>query len=349
MKNIIKIASIVGAVVFSSFTNAAIGNYKVVLVHGFQSDQLQSKPDRAQVTLEGEDYWKEYWLQYADARIDWPAYERVEGKIASDYAWPKLKELSQQGTCQTGCIFVTHSAGDLVTRYLLDNQENWLTNAGLTPLNIVATFDFAGAGGGSELGDIVINIIEGGGLANSAMRYAISLWLGEMPNQQNSGVLNDLKVANARQIARLSEHRTPRIRFIGNGTDYFKTTSAFLPGNDDGVVAAHSACGASSSGKFDSCSTNLAMNGKISNQSKGVSSFMPEHYPLIMGNSYSHSDVVGSKHKGEVTSSVNKVELTNGQYVELNTYKERGWWGTKYLYVKDSAKRTMSELAVAMN
>ncbi|WP_099607921.1 hypothetical protein [Vibrio coralliilyticus] len=349
MKIMTKIASIAVAIAFSSFTHAAIGNYKVVLIHGFQSDQLQSKPDAAQVELEGEDYWKEYWLQYADARIDWPAYERVEGKISSEYAWPKLQELSRNGTCQSGCIFVTHSAGDLVARYLLDNQENWLTNAGLEPLNVVATYDFAGAGGGSELGDIVVNIIEGGGWANSAMRYAISLWLGEMPNQENSGVLNDLKVSNARQIARLSEHRIPRIRFIGNGTDYFKTTSAFLPGNDDGVVAAHSACGAAESGSYDSCSTSLAMNGKIASQSKGVSNFMPEHYPLIMGDDYSHSDVVGPKHKGEITSSVTDVTLANGQSVGVTTYKENGWWGTKYLYVQGSNKDTMSEIAVGLN
>lgn len=349
MKIMTKIASIAVVTAFSSFTHAAIGNYKVVLVHGFQADQLQSKPDKEQVISEGADYWKDYWLQYADARIDWPSQERVEGKISSDYVWPKLQELSQDGTCNTGCIFVTHSTGDLVTRYLLDNQENWLQNAGLTPLNVVATFDFAGAGGGSELGDIVVNITEGGGWTDSAMRYAISLWLGEIPTQQNSGVLNDLKVSNARQIARLSEHRIPRIRFVGNGTDYFKTTSGFLPGNDDGVVAAHSACGASNSGSFDSCSTGLAMNGKIASQSKGVSSFMPEHYPLIMGDGYSHGDVISSSHQGEVTSSVTSVALTNGQSVSVDTYTENGWWGTKYLYVQGSNRDTMSEIALNLN
>ncbi|NVD06974.1 hypothetical protein FCU94_08615 [Vibrio sp. JPW-9-11-11] len=349
MKIITKVASIAVAIAFSGFTHAAIGNYKVVLIHGFQSDQLQSKPDARQVTLEGEDYWKEYWLQYADARIDWPSYERVEGKISSDYAWPKLQQLSRNGTCQPGCIFVTHSTGDLIARYLLDNQENWLINAGLEPLNIVATYDFAGAGGGSELGDTVINIIEGGGWTNSALRYAISLWLGEIPSQKNAGVLNDLKVANARQIARLSDHRTPRIRFVGNGTDYFKTTSAFLPGNDDGVVAAHSACGAADAKSYDSCSTHLAMNGKIASQSKGVTHFMPQHYPLIMGHSYSHSDVVGAKHKGEVTSSITDITLTDGQSVGVDTYQQKGWWGTKYLYVQGSDRDTMSEIAVGLH
>ena len=270
--------------------------------------------------------WKEYWLQYADARIDWPSHERIEGKISSQYVWPKLQELSSNGICQSGCILVTHSAGDLIARYVLDNQENWLLNAGLEPLNIVATYDFAGAGGGSELADIIMNVVEGGGLANRAMRYAISLWLGEMPNQTNTGVLNDLRVSNARNIASLSDNRIPRIRFIGNGTEYYKATSVFLPGNDDGVVAAHSACGAIRVGSFNSCSSSLAMNGKVERQSNGVSEFIPAHYPVLMGDGYSHSDVVEAEYKGKLTSSINDISLANGQSVGVETYQESKWW-----------------------
>ncbi len=79
------------AAVFSASTFAAVGPYKVVLIHGFQPDQLQSRPDHEQVAQDGANYWQDYWLQYADARIDWPANERIEGKIASDYLWPALK------------------------------------------------------------------------------------------------------------------------------------------------------------------------------------------------------------------------------------------------------------------
>ncbi|KIF46141.1 hypothetical protein [Vibrio owensii] len=348
MNKMTKLAALAVAMALPTASNAAIGDYKVVLIHGFQADQLQTKPASSQVETEGADYWKDYWMQYADARIDWPSHERVEGKIASDYVWPKLQELSRNGTCQPGCVLVTHSTGDLVARHLLDNQENWLTNAGLSPLNIVATFDFAGAGGGSELGDIVINITEGGGWTNSAMRYAISLWLGDMPSKNNTGVLNDLKVSNARQIAMLPDHRIPRIRFVGNGSDYLKATASFLPGKDDGVVAAHSSCGASSSGSFDSCSTNLAMDGKMASQSKGVASFMPNHYSFIMGNGYSHSEVIGSKHKGKVTSSNTSIALADGKSVSVDSYQENGWFGNKYIYVQGSQNDTMSEIAVGL-
>lgn len=93
---------------------------------------------------------------------------------------------------------------------MLDNQANWLENAGLQPLNILATFDFAGAGGGSELGDLAINVAEGSGWVNGALQSAIKLWLGEIPNSANTGVLNDLKVANARQLAPIPDGRIPR-------------------------------------------------------------------------------------------------------------------------------------------
>ena len=349
MKIVANIIILVLSVVFSTIGYSAIGNYPVILIHGFQSDQLQSKPDRAQVERDGEVSWKEYWLQYADARIDWPSHERIEGKISSQYVWPKLQELSSNGICQSGCILVTHSAGDLIARYILDNQENWLLNAGLEPLNIVATYDFAGAGGGSELADIIMNVVEGGGIANRAMRYAISLWLGEMPNQTNTGVLNDLRVSNARNIASLSDNRIPRIRFIGNGTEYYKATSIFLPGNDDGVVAAHSACGAIRVGSFNSCSSSLAMNGKVERQSNGVSEFMPAHYPVLMGDGYSHSDVVEAEYKGKLTSSINEISLANGQSVGVETYQESKWWRSKYLYVEGSDSSTMSEIVANLH
>ena len=129
-------------------SQAAVGGYPVVLVHGFQPANLADRPTGADVTSNGADYWAGFWLSRADARIDWPSQERITGKITTDYVWPKLQQLSRAGTCTSGCIFVSHSTGDLVTRYIIDNQALWLKNAGLQPLNIIASFDFAGAGGG---------------------------------------------------------------------------------------------------------------------------------------------------------------------------------------------------------
>ncbi|WP_394212662.1 hypothetical protein [Enterovibrio calviensis] len=344
MKRFIAMLSLAAAT-FSVSTFAAIGQHPVVLVHGLQPAQLQARPDATAVRADGEVYWQEYWLTHADVRIDWPSHERIAGKIASDYAWPKLKQLAQSNTCVNGCIFVTHSTGDLVTRYILDNQENWLLNEGLTPLNIISTFDFAGAGGGSELADLAVNIAEGGGVLNASLRLAISLWLGDIPNSSNVGVLNDLKVSNARQIAPFPDGRVPRVRFVGDDSEYFGLTSPFLPGHDDGVVSSHSTCGASRAGSFGSCSTSVAFDGKVAYQSNGVSSFMPRHYPMLMGSGYGHGELIGDRHQGKVTTARKSAVLANGQSISVATQDKWSWWKwATYRHVNGSDDHTMSEL-----
>jgi hypothetical protein len=331
---------------FSGAAQAAVGGYPVVLIHGFQPDNLQSKPTGGQVTSNGADYWAQYWRDRADERIDWPSQERIANKITSQYVWPKLQQMSRDGTCSSGCVFVTHSTGDLVTRYIIDNQALWLQNAGLQPLNIVATFDFAGAGGGVELADLAVNVANGSGLINSAVKLAVSLWLGATPSSSNIGVLNDLRVNTARQLASFPDSRVPRLRFAGAGSDFLGATGAFLPGEDDGVVASHSSCGAASATSYNSCSRGVAFDGKLTSVD-GPSAFMPYHYPMLMSEGYSHNDTIGSSAKDEVTTANNSSAYLNGDNIKFTTYDEkRGWWifSSRYRVVSNSNKTSMSSL-----
>jgi len=64
--------------------------------------------------------------------------------------------MSQNGLCSNGCVIVTHSTGDLTTRYFLAHQEDWLAAAGIT-----AVLDFAGAGGGTEGSYLIVDDEEG--------------------------------------------------------------------------------------------------------------------------------------------------------------------------------------------
>ncbi|WP_125557702.1 hypothetical protein [Pseudoalteromonas rubra] len=332
---------LLGSVAFNSFANG----YKVVLIHGLQTSQITSGYP-IDVTGDGESYWSEFWGQHADVRIDWPALERIEGKIASDYVWPKLKQMSQQGTCQPGCILVTHSTGDLVARYLLDNQANWLENAGLAPLNIVATFDIAGAGGGSELADLAVSIAQGTSGLNPLLEAAIRAWLGGSV-EGRLGVLNDLKVNNARQIAALPEARTPRLRFVADGTLFLGVTKLFLKGTDDSVVATHSACGASRADDFGSCSASVATSGKLASQSDAVSGFMPYHYPMLMSDNYDHFSVINDRAEGKVTAAQASRQLADGRTINFNTYEEEtgAWfWKSTYRYVENSGNNSLSRL-----
>jgi hypothetical protein len=330
---------------FNALVHAS--DYTLVLVHGFQPGNLASRPNALQVTQNGTAYWSEFWNARADVRIDWPPHERIAARIATDYVWPKLRQMSVDGSCKPGCIFVTHSTGDLVTRYVLDNQALWLQNAGLEPLNIIATFDFAGAGGGTELADIAVNFASGSSLLDKVAQAALSLWLGTTPTPSNLGVLNDLRVNTARQIAPFPDSRVPRLRFAGAGSDYLGATRTFLSGEDDGVVPSHSSCGASTPGSFESCSRAVGFNGKITNQNSGVINFMPQHYPLLMGEKYSHSATIGAQPKGDITTANSNANYLNNAQIRFNNVDvKRGFWifSSRYRVVTDSDRFSLSEL-----
>ncbi|NOU50971.1 hypothetical protein HG263_10550 [Pseudoalteromonas sp. JBTF-M23] len=327
----------------SSFA-AYSGDYKTILIHGFQPSQLIN-PNGTNVVSDGESYWSSYWGNKADERIDWPSYERIEGKIASQWLWPKLKQFSQSNLCEPGCVLLTHSTGDLVARYLIDNQANWLENAGLQPLNIVATFDLAGAGGGSELADTAVSALTSGNVWSEIVEEVLKEWLGRT-TVEAVGVLNDLKVNNARKLAPLPESRAPRLRFVANSDDYYGITGLFLKGNHDGVVSSHSACGASKAAKFGSCSSQIAMDGLLESQSDAVSGFMPYHYPLIMAEDYTHSNIRKGENHGKVTVAQNNINVA-GRNIGYQTYdKTTGFWifKEKYRYVQNSNSVSVSAL-----
>ncbi|MBA6354163.1 hypothetical protein [Colwellia sp. BRX9-1] len=342
--NIIKRITVVAGICLTFCSAASYSKeYKIVLIHGFQPQQLIVDGD---VTASGQNYWQGYWNNLSDARIDWPSYERIEGKIATDYVWPKLKSFSESNFCTPGCIFVTHSTGDLVARYIIDNQETWLENAGLAPLNIVATFDIAGAGGGSELADVAVSVAEGTETWSFVIEAALEAWLGGDLGDE-MGVLNDLKVNNARQLAPLPDARIPRLRFVGDASEYLGVTSPFIQGNDDGVVGTHSSCGANRQARYGSCSTGIALNGKIEQQGNAVNGFMPYHYPMLMGKAYSHGSLLEPQQQGKVTAASNQKNLLSGESIYFDTYtKTTGWWLWKsnYLYIENSNDDSMSTL-----
>jgi hypothetical protein len=342
--NIVKISIVLTSLCITLISTPVFSKaYKIVLIHGLQPQQLISDGN---VTEGGESYWQGYWNNRSDDRIDWPSYERVEGKIATDYLWPKLKSYSETNFCSPGCIFVTHSTGDLVARYLIENQETWLENAGLSPLNIVATFDIAGAGGGSELADLAVSVAQATENWTFLLEAALEAWLGGQLTEE-LGVLHDLKVNNARQLAPFPDARIPRLRFVGDASEYLGVTSPFIQGNDDGVVGSHSACGGNRQGNFGSCSRQVDFNGKLTNQGDAVTGFMPYHYPMLMSEDYSHGSLLESQQQGKVTAASSQESILSGEVITFDTFTETsGWWlwRNTYLYVKNSDDNSMSRL-----
>ena len=225
---------------FAGTAHAQLAGHNVILVHGFQQEDLANPPANLnEVKSAGEDYWRTFWLSRSDARVDWGSDGRVEGNIAQQ-AYQQLRDISQQGLCNDFCIVVSHSTGDLVTRYLLENQARWLQADGLQPLKILAAIDYSGAGGGTELADLALNVAYNDSWYNWPLNQAVRAFTGSL------GVVNDLQTNTARNLA-VSPNNIPRLRFVAGGSSYGGITKPFIAGTDDGVVPTHSACGATSS------------------------------------------------------------------------------------------------------
>jgi hypothetical protein len=91
----------------------------------------------------------------------------------------------------------------------------------------------------------------------------------------------------------------------------------------------------------------VAYDGKLASQSTGTKSFMPYHYPLLMGNSYSHSGLIEDSRDGEVTAANAKASYLNAETLQFQTYQQkRGWWvfASNYLLVTGSDRYSMSSL-----
>ena len=342
------IASLVIAASLSAATvQAQIAGHNVILVHGYQSENLTSKPDMDQVSVNGEAYWDltQFWLNHSEARLDWGSDGRVEGKIATQM-YEQAVEMSQTGLCANGCVLVTHSTGDLTARYFLAHQEDWLAAAGLQPLNITAVLDFAGAGGGTEGADLIVDAANGDASFLESILVDLLVPNG-IPDPENLGVLIDLKPVNARNLGN-EPKQIPHLRYVG-----FKEAlivSEYLLGSDDGVVPAHSTCASVRAEAIDSCSNSVAIDGERTSVN-GPAALRAYHYPVLMGEEADHRDVVAPFNGFKFTYVMNSFNAGINMNLDTVTVDESPWWnfwGAKEIhqYVKNSEAFTMSEIVV---
>ena len=99
----------------------------------------------------------DFWDQHLTARIDWSSKDRLDDVIKKN-VFPVFRRLSEESICKpNGCVLVTHSTGDLIGSKWLDEGPKMLADAGLENVDIVASFDFAGAAGGVELTEFTLD------------------------------------------------------------------------------------------------------------------------------------------------------------------------------------------------
>ncbi|TVP55816.1 MAG: hypothetical protein EA349_08780 [Halomonadaceae bacterium] len=326
-----------------------MGGYNVVLIHGFQPDNLMSGPQNAsQRQANGDQYWLDYWGARASARIDFDSNGRVQGAIASE-AYAQIRQIAQNGTCAQGCIYVTHSTGDLVARYMLAHQNRWLQAEGIQPFNVIATLDLAGAGGGTDLASLAISVANNDSWTLAPAKAAVGWFLGFEPTAGNLGVINDLQPNVARNTA-TSANSMPRLRVVGSGSPFFGATGPFITGSDDGVVPVASACGGIAHEAVDSCVSDLAMDGERTGVSAPRGLWF-NHIPLLMSDGSKHNEMLG-RETGHVAVPV----ISQGSFgplavaISTREYQQRAWWqlwgqGKTYVEVPGSAGTHLSATA----
>lgn len=321
---------------------AQLAGRNVILVHGFQKNDLINPPTSMQeVKQHGYNYWQAFWDAHADARIDYASNLRVEGGIAQE-AFNQLKQISEEGLCNNGCVFVTHSTGDLVTRYLLANQAHWLKNVGLQPLKVLTTIDFAGAGGGTELANLAINIAYGTAWYDTTVKEAVQDFTGLYPTPDKMGVVNDLQTTTARNIA-TGPSSVPHLRFVGGGSLFGGITSPFISGTDDGVVPLHSSCGSATVGAYNSCISTVDMNGKRTSVSAPGSLYY-NYYPVLMGANINHGQTIDNT-TGNTMAYADNMFSAGGIAVDFSEHVYSPWWTTAtYQQVTNSQNDSMSGL-----
>jgi hypothetical protein len=354
----INLASLVAAsslMLAATMSNAQMSGHNVVLVHGLQSAVLfEGQQTDEQLSQGGAAYWDDYWLDKGDYRLDWDTNDRVEGKTA-ERAYGVVMQLSDANACANGCIFVTHSTGDMVARYLFDNMDTWLEAAGKPALNVLASIDLAGAGGGSELADLAVDLQQNDSWYLAPMKAAVSYFAGGTTTlPENLGTMYDLQVTTARNIA-TTPNSIPRLRFVGGGDDAYKVTKAFLKGTDDSVVALHSSCGAINARGIDSCSTRVEMNGLV-DSANGPDGLVYNNYPILQGQGISHAGIVSfygtTNAVDDELAYVRNSFSSNGLNVSFDTYvlDYKPWWygfwasADQYQYVQGSGDKMVSEI-----
>ncbi len=338
-----------------SLSGAQIAGYNMILVHGLHIDDVVLRPSDEEVLARLS--VGQFWRDRAEGYLNWSGADRLEGGIA-EMVFEQASDLSRRGVCKVGCVLVTHSTGDLVSRYFIANQEAWLTAAGLQPLNIVATLDLAGAGGGTDLADVAVLAVSGGAVTAEWIWAINMMWnirLQDLALDQ-LGVIRDLATNKARSHANWPED-VPRLRFSGAGGDLMElgmgqvrtVTKTIIRGADDTVVPAHSSCGAAAPYPYESCSSSVAYDGKREWEF-GPGGLMPNHYPVLMSKHYDHFQITSDTPQGKVTYVMNNFNAgLNVDFATRTKTVTAPWWdlftetGT-WQYVSGSGSTAMSVL-----
>jgi hypothetical protein len=325
---------------FSVMSLASLAGKPLILVHGFQFDVIQNpSTDEGFLQQRSEEYFNEFWTSRAEVHHFWPSSERVSGGIKDQFR-RHFQALENSGLCIDGCVWLTHSSGDLVLRDALSRLGQWGIDR--DRVKVLAVLDIAGAGGGTELADLAVDVSQSSGFFNSVIRNVVELFVGFNPRSQNLGVVNDLRPATARNIA-INNQPFPRLRFVGTGSTFLGVTRPFLEGAGDSIVPLHSSCGARSQGDFLSCVNSIRPNGKLA-RTRAPASLYFNHYPILMGENTDHFEAIADNRDGSEFATVINNVSANGLVIDFDDQTRKRWWsfGARVRTLRNGNEKSLS-------
>ncbi len=301
---------------FASTSNASIAGKPVIYVHGLQL--LAFDQDINQEAREADARAQSGVLRpFVDHFIFFDSTQRLNAQNIS--LRDQINVIADTGACVNGCLIITASTGDLVTRHFLSRLNQWGVDT--QKFRVTATFDVVGAGGGTELADLAASVVSNPLLSGTADLLAGLILNADVNSVSDLGIVNDLRPSVARSTG-TTFNSIPRLRIAaGDGG----LTSPFISGGDDGVVPLHSACGSSRSEGVDSCSRSIEIDGQLSS-ANGPRSFMFNHFPIIMAEDIAHTEAADDAPSGTLVA-VNNNRTFNGVGIDFNERSfSSGWW-----------------------
>jgi len=335
----IKLLIIAAAILFSAASEAKLAGKNVILVHGFISEHLNTRASHVERLRQAPDYWNSYWATRAEGYMVYPSFERVQGRI-KDSMRNQFLDLQSNGKCAQGCVFVTHSTGDLVLRDALTRFGQWGIDR--NKVKVLSVIDLAGAGGGTGLADLAVGTASTKGPITGIVRSIAGAVLGVNFVPERLGVLNDLRVGTAHSIAQ-QNNIYPRLRVAGAGDAFARITKGFIRGYDDSVVGMHSSCGAKYAGEVESCSSSVRSNGQLAS-ARGPGTLLHNHFPIVMANRADHEEMRNNNKSGGALTTVVNNRTFGGINVDFATNtKRRSWsWWKKVREINGSSNKSVS-------
>ncbi|MGD8910198.1 MAG: hypothetical protein PVI92_12720 [Chromatiales bacterium] len=360
MKQLKYLLTGIALLLLSITANAQLAGKNVLLIHGFQAQHLLLHPadDGLADSLV---YWQDFeptLMDPASSRIlYWPSQERISGPDGSAAVIAsQLKPILESGFCDDQCVLLTHSTGDLVARYVLANKLSLLGSTLANRFKVAAVIDMAGAGGGTELASLAVDMAYGamiGLLGLEALEDVIGI---ELDPGTYLGVINDLQPSVARNTAVNSIPAIPRLRIAATGDEiYGPVAHLFIKGGDDSQVPLHSACGAADSVAYDSCVQDLQMDGRITRvwNAPSQSQLYDYHYPIILSATTPHDSMRGNMTGHDMTFALSGADnYSSGDAKTIDVAVEyetsNGWWDWfhEYRFITGAKEKTMGRVIV---